>query len=178
MTEQPHQPLDHLDPPVSDPEATQPLPPPPPRLHPVHRPPVALIAGLAAGVVIAGAVLAVLLGRIGRDPDPAAETPPRRFASPQALVEYLDRRGLACDDYEAVDDARDAVGRGRCVAAGQQVDVGVYAVHSEVEAQWVALAGIREPLFMALGENWAVDGPADWTKRVAEVMNVQYRARP
>ncbi|MEV8513648.1 hypothetical protein [Dactylosporangium sp. NPDC051484] len=176
MTEQSHQPLDHLDRPAPDPEATQPLPPPPPRLHPVHRPPVALIAGLAAGVVIAGAVLAVLLGRIGPDPDPAK--PPRWFSSPQALVDYLDRRGLSCDGYEAVDDTQNAVGRGHCVAAGQPVDVGVYAGHSDVEAQWAAQAGSREPLFMALGENWAVDGPADWTRRVAEVMNAQYRARP
>ncbi|MER7007103.1 hypothetical protein ABT297_29250 [Dactylosporangium sp. NPDC000555] len=178
MTEKPREPLDHLDPPAPDPEATQPLPPPPPRQHPVHRPPVALIAFLAAGVVIAGAVLAILLGRIGPDPAPASGSPPRRFLSPQALVDYLDRRGLGCDGFQAVDDARNAVGRGRCVAAGQPVAVGVYEGHSDVEAQWVAMAGSREPLFMALGENWAVDGPAGWTRRVAEVMNVQYRAQP
>ncbi|WP_432972704.1 hypothetical protein [Dactylosporangium sp. CA-233914] len=198
MTEQPLQPLDHLDPPSSSPDpdtaatqplpspmpvppdpddATQPLPPPPPRQHPIHRPPAGLIAALAVGVVIAGAVLVMLIGRIDRKPAEAAETAPQRFASPQALVEYLDRRGLPCTGYEPVD-ASAALGRGRCEAAGQEVGVGVYAIHSDVEAQWSSLADGGRPLFMALGENWTVEGPADWTRRVAEVMNAQYRQQP
>ncbi|MEV6923010.1 hypothetical protein AB0M46_00650 [Dactylosporangium sp. NPDC051485] len=225
MTEQPHQPLDHLAEPVPDAEAvtqplppptdlgvgaaaqplpppadlgvkaaaqpllpepadldlgaaTQPLPPPPPKEHPVHRPPVGLIAALAIGVVVAVAVVIVLLGRIGKEPAAAAETPPQRFPSPQALVEYLDRHGLSCDSYEALDDASDAFGRGRCVAGGATVGVGVYEAHAEVEAEWKTLAGSRDRLFMALGDNWAVDGPADWTRRVAEALNAQYRAQP
>ncbi|HTJ37489.1 MAG TPA: hypothetical protein VL738_30030 [Dactylosporangium sp.] len=176
MTEEPHEPLDHQDAPVPDPEATVPLPPPV-RPEPDHRPARGLIAGLAAGVVLAGGVLAVLIGRIDRSPAEAAEGPPQRFASPQALVDYLDRRGLTCDAYETVGDSRDGIGRGRCEAGGASVGVGVYAIHSEVEAQWSSLAGSREPLFMALGDNWTVDGPADWTRRVADALNAQYRAQ-
>ncbi|MGI5242735.1 hypothetical protein [Dactylosporangium sp. CA-139066] len=187
MTEEPEEPLDHQAQLEPDAEATVPLPdldgqptvplPPPVRTEPAHRPPTALIAGLVAGVLIAGGVLAVLVGRIGREPAAASEGPPQRFASPQALVEYLDRRGFACNSFEAVGDLHDGTGQARCVAGGARVGVGVYAIHSEVEAQWSALAGSRDPLFMALGENWTVDGPADWTKRVADALDAQYRAQ-
>lgn len=159
-----------------DPEATQPLPPPAPPLHPVLRPPLGLIAVLAAGVVIAGAVLALLVERIDRDPAAAAEAPPHTFATPEALVEYLGGHGLPCGGYESVASAGTAL-HGRCAAGGAAVAVGVYKIHSEVEAQWAATAGVRQPVFMALGENWSVDGPADWTRQVADVLNVQYRAR-
>ncbi|MEU7866906.1 hypothetical protein [Dactylosporangium sp. NPDC049140] len=161
-------------------DATQPLPPPPPREHPVHRPPTAMIATLAAGVLVVGAVLVVLIGRIDRHPSVAEDVAPQTFSSPRALVDYLDRRGLPCTGYEAVEAAAVVVKageRGRCTAGGRQVGVGVYAGHDEAEAQWAAEAG-RGPLFMALGENWTVDGPADWTKRVADVMSAQYRAQP
>ncbi|WP_433617392.1 hypothetical protein ACQP2P_17785 [Dactylosporangium sp. CA-139114] len=164
-------------------DATQPLPPPPPRPHPEHRPPTAMIATLAAGVLVVGAVLVVLIGRIDRGHAPAADSAPQTFTSPQALVDYLDRRGLPCSGYEAVGVAADvpakAVGRGRCTAAGGPVDVGVYAGRGDVEAEWSAEAGRagRGPLFMALGENWTVDGPADWTKRVADVMSAQFRSQ-
>jgi hypothetical protein len=176
VTAEPHPPLDHRDQLGQDPEATVPLPPPV-RHDPEHRPPTAIVAGLVAGVLIAGGVLAVLIGRIDREPAAVAEDPPQRFASPQALVEYLDRRGLTCGDFEAVDAVHDGTGRGRCLAGGAQVGVGVFAIHDEVEAQWSSLAGGRGPLFMALGENWTVDGPAGWTKRVAEVLDAQYRAQ-
>ncbi|WP_426504059.1 hypothetical protein ACPPVO_41480 [Dactylosporangium sp. McL0621] len=161
-------------------DATQPLPPPPPREHPVHRPPTAMIATLAAGVLVVGAVAVVLVGRIDRPPSVAEDVAPQTFSSPRALVDYLDRRGLPCSGYEAVEAPAGVVKageRGRCTAGGRQVGVGVYAGHAEIEAQWAAEAG-RGPLFMALGENWTVDGPADWTKRVAGVMGVQYRAQP
>ncbi|WP_432825231.1 hypothetical protein [Dactylosporangium sp. CA-092794] len=183
MTQPPRQTLEHpLDPGSHDlgphdPEATQPLPPPPPREHHIHRPPALLIALLAAGVVLAGALLAVLIGRIDREPAAAAESPPQRFPSPQALVDYLDRRGLECTGYEAVEGAGNALGQGRCTAAGAEVGIGVYAAHSDVEAQWTALSGRRVPLYMAIGDNWAVDGPAEWTKRVAEALNAQYRVQ-
>ncbi|WP_433076166.1 hypothetical protein ACQP1P_31000 [Dactylosporangium sp. CA-052675] len=168
-------------------DATQPLPPPPPRPHPEHRPPTAMIATLAAGVLVVGAVLVVLIGRIDRGHAPAADSAPQTFTSPQALVDYLDRRGLPCSGYEAVgvdaDVPAKAVGRGRCTAAGGPVDVGVYAGHGDVEAEWSAEAGQsgragRGPLFMALGENWTIDGPADWTRRVADVMSAQFRSQP
>jgi hypothetical protein len=166
----------------ADIDATQPLPPPPPREHPVHKPPTAMIAALAAGVLVAGAVLVVLIGRIDREPAEAADAAPQRFSSPQALVEYLDRRGLTCTGYEAVDAAAatlagKALERGRCMAGGHQVGVGVYSIRSDVEAQWSTAADSHAPLYMALGENWTVDGPADWTKRVADVMSAQYRAQ-
>lgn len=166
--------FDHAE---QDHDATMPLPPPPPRPDPVTRPPVALIAALAAGVVVAGAVLAVLVGRIGRAPAETAEASPKRFPSPQALVAYLDGRGLACTGYEAVESAPNAIGRGRCVAAGSEVGVGVYAAHSDAEAEWVALARSQATLYMALGENWTVDGPAEWIRQVAEVMDAQYRGQ-
>nr|BFE56822.1 hypothetical protein GCM10020063_013480 [Dactylosporangium thailandense] len=171
-------------------DSTQPLPPPPPRPRPEHRPPTAMIATLAAGVLVVGAVLVVLIGRIDRGHTPAADSAPQTFPSPQALVDYLDRRGLPCSGYEAVGVAANvpakAVGRGRCTADGRPVDVGVYAGHSDVEAEWSAESGQsggpgrsgRGPLFMALGENWTIDGPADWTRRVADVMRAQFRTQP
>ncbi|MER7276597.1 hypothetical protein ABT369_19355 [Dactylosporangium sp. NPDC000244] len=165
-------------------DSTQPLPPPPPRPRPEHRPPTAMIATLAAGVLVVGAVLVVLIGRIDRGHAPTADSAPQTFPSPQALVDYLDRRGLPCSGYEAVGvDANvpaKAVGRGRCTADGRPVDVGVYAGRGDVEAEWSAEAGQsgHGPLFMALGENWTIDGPADWTKRVADVMRAQFRTQP
>jgi hypothetical protein len=139
----------------------------------VHRPPAALIAGLAVGVLLAAGLLVFLMTRIGHDSGPAPEAPPPTFASPQALVQYLDRHGLACDDYKAVS----AAGQGRCLAGGHEVGVGVYATHGDAEAQWVALSGSQGPVYMAVGENWTVEGPAGWTKRVADVMKAQYRSR-
>jgi hypothetical protein len=158
-----------------DPEATQPLPPPMPRPHPVIRPPLKLIAALAAGVVIAGAVLGLLVQRMDREPA-GGDAAPTTFATPQALVSYLGERGLVCTGYESVQTGQDG-GRGRCVAGGADVAVGVYAAASDVEALWAAAAGTGHPVAMALGQNWTVNGPADWTRRVADVMNVQYRAR-
>ncbi|GAA3287686.1 hypothetical protein Dvina_35750 [Dactylosporangium vinaceum] len=207
MTDEPHPPLDHADPPESDSaatqpltssamaaarsraltadldDATQPLPPPPPREHPVHRPPTAMIAALAVGVLVAGAAVAILIGRIDREPAATADAAPQWFTSAQALVDYLDRRGLPCSGYEAVDASpavatvSGSVSRGRCTAGGSAVGVGVYAEHSDVEAQWSTQAGGHAPVFMALGQNWTVDGPADWTRRVAEVMSAQYRTQ-
>ncbi|MFI5910435.1 hypothetical protein [Dactylosporangium sp. NPDC051541] len=205
MTEQPQQPLDHADTPGPDSaatqpltsaamaaarsraltadidDATQPLPPPPPREHPVHRPPTAMIAALAVGVLVAGAAVAILIGRIDRQPAAAADAAPQWFNSAQSLVDYLDRRGLPCTGYEAVDAVAAAtvpgsVSRGRCTAGGSAVGVGVYSEHSDVEVQWSTQAG-HGPLFMAIGQNWTVDGPADWTRRVAEVMSAQYRTQ-
>ncbi|WP_433204508.1 hypothetical protein ACQP00_36045 [Dactylosporangium sp. CS-047395] len=158
-------------------DATLPLPPPPPKQHPIHRIPTAWVAVLAAGVLVAGVVLAVLVTRIGHEPAQAADAP-QTFSSPHALVDYLERRGLPCSGYEAVSAPGKATERGRCTAGGQVVGVGVYPAHSDVEAQWSAEAGNPGPLFMALGENWTVDGPADWTKRVADALSAQYRAQP
>lgn len=108
----------------------------------------------------------------------AAAPAPRRFDTPQAIVTYLDTRGLTCSRYETVEGATSAVARGRCYVGTDEVTVGVYAIHSDVEAQWTtmtSLLGGIASVHMALGENWTVNGPAAWTKQVAEVMGVEFR---
>lgn len=94
---------------------------------------------------------------------------------------YLDSVGNTCSGYEAVQGATGAIARGRCYVGASEVTVGVYAIHDDVEQHWQSLAGLLKgvsPLYMALGENWTVNGPEMWTKQVAESMGATFRSQP
>lgn len=156
---------------------------------------IVVTAVVAAVLLVAGAVTVGLALRSdgsetagassspspSASPSPSTGPAPQRFDTPQALITYLDSRGHTCNRYESVEGALNAVGRGRCYVGAAEVTVGVYAIHSDVEAQWQTMAGLLagvSPVYMALGENWTVNGPEAWTRQVADTMGVVFRAQP
>jgi hypothetical protein len=155
--------------------------------QPRHRRRAWLVAAVVvAALLIAGATAVGLSLRPDGDAEaapsasPSASPVPSRFDSPQALVTYLDSIGHTCSGYEAVQGATGAIARGRCYVGADEVTVGVYAVHSDVQAQWDLLAGTLQgisPVYMALGENWTVGGPEQWTKQVAVSMGATFRSQ-
>jgi hypothetical protein len=151
-----------------------------------------LIAIIGTLLLIAVAIsLGVAFGDDDHQPaashSAAAATPgapsvvPRRFETPQALVTYLDSRGHTCSRYEAIQGAKNAVGRGRCYVGATEVTIGVYAIHSDAEAQWQLIAGTMKgilPVYMVIGENWTIDGPEAWARQVADTTGAEFRAQP
>jgi hypothetical protein len=151
-----------------------------------------LIALIGALLLVALAVsLGVAFGDDDRQPAAsqaaaaattgAPSVAPRRFETPQALVTYLDSRGHTCSRYEAVQGATGAVARGRCYVGATEVTVGVYAIHSDAEAQWQLIAGTMKgilPVYMVIGENWTIGGPEAWARQVADTMGAEFRAQP
>jgi hypothetical protein len=146
-----------------------------------------VVAIVVAVLLVAGAIAVSLSLRSGGGTEAApsasltASPVPSRFDSPQALVTYLDSIGHTCSGYEAVQGATRAIARGRCYVGADEVTVGVYAIHSDVQAQWDLLAGTLQgisPVYMALGENWTVGGPEQWTKQVAASMGATFRSQP
>lgn len=112
----------------------------------------------------------------------AASPTPRTFTNAVDLLANLNALGLGCNNYEPIDRPTGAITRGVCYVSGTvEVTIGIYASRADAEATWSTLTGLLHgvsPVDMAIGPNWTVSGPADWTRRVAAATGAEYRTQP
>ena len=137
-------------------------------------------------LILAGAGIAAYFAT--RDPvrrygiDIAVSATPPTFATTQKLLAYLDAKGLGCGNYTPVANPIGAITRGSCYVSGTlEVAVGIYSTRADADATWTNLSGMLRgvtSINMAIGPNWTVAGPDDWTRRVASATGADYRTQP
>lgn len=99
-----------------------------------------------------------------------------RYDTPQALVAAMEKQGVICARYEAVENPRQAVALGSCYMDDHQTPIAIYATTADAQAEPQRmnrlLAGIE--VDMVVGVNWTVNCyDAAAAKRVADAIGGQ-----